>query len=211
MVSSVDGAAEICGTSRSIGGPADRKIVGVLRSLSDAVLVGATTVRSESYGPLFVSHARQEARIARGQSDVPRLAIVTSSLEFDFDSELFTHAVKPIIVTSASAQRTAGDLASLAEVVVAGEQTVDINTALDALRERGMTQVLCEGGPTLMAAVANAGLLDELCLTVGPILAGPGHLQITGGDTWDSAISLELLHALYADNDVFLRYSVRRM
>ena len=66
-------------------------------------------------------------------------------------------------------------------MIVAGETAVDLKEAVTALRDRGLGRVLCEGGPRLLGQLAAEGLLDELCLTVTPVLAGPGPIRVVAG------------------------------
>ena len=84
---------------------------------------------------------------------------------------------------------------------------MDLAAALDALAGRGLRRVLCEGGPTLLAALAARRLLDEACLTVAPLLAGPGAGRITTGQP-HRPLPLRLLHLLTEDDSLFLRYAV---
>jgi riboflavin biosynthesis pyrimidine reductase len=159
MIASVDGATTVAGVSGGLGGAADHDLFALLRSLADVVLVAAGTARAEGYGP----------------SRVP-VAVVTRSCRLDWASPLFTAPVaRPIVVTVAGAPPDAlARAAELAEVVVAGERDVDLALALDTLGGRGHRAVLAEGGPTLNAQLAGAGLLDELCLSLSPAWsAGP--------------------------------------
>ena len=130
------------------------------------MLVAAGTVRAERYGPL----------------DVP-VAVLSRSCLFDWDSAFFTAATTPpIVVTVAEAPaRERKKAADLADVVIAGERDVDLAAALGALAERGYARVLAEGGPTLNGQLAATGLLDELCLTVSPLLAGGEAKRVLAG------------------------------
>jgi riboflavin biosynthesis pyrimidine reductase len=93
-----------------------------------------------------------------------------------------------------------------AEVVTAGADTVDLAAAVLALRERGLHHILCEGGPRLFATLAGAGLVDELCLTVSPRLAGPGPGRIVAGDGWAAEGQAELAGLLEHRGALFARY-----
>ncbi|MBL7497913.1 pyrimidine reductase family protein [Frankia sp. CNm7] len=211
FVSSADGAAEIEGRSGTLGGPGDRQVFRVLRWLADVVLVGAGTARAEDYGPAVVPAERREIRVAAGLAPVPPVAVVSGSLEFDPTARLFGGEVRPLLLTRASAppERVAA-LRAVAEVVTCGEDRVEPALVLAELAARGLGRVLCEGGPMLHAQLAGAGLLDELCLTVEPVLAGPGHLGIVAGAPWLAACPLELAHVLEEDGSLFLRYRVPR-
>ncbi|WP_163547823.1 pyrimidine reductase family protein [Candidatus Frankia nodulisporulans] len=207
FVSAADGAAEVDGRSGPLGGEGDRQVFRTLRWLCDVVLVGAGTVRHENYGPVVIPPQRREQRVAAGLAAAPPVAVVTASAALEPAARLFDTEVRPIILTCADApaDRRAA-LARVAEVVLCGDSMVEPGAALAALAERGLTRVLLEGGPTLHAQLAAAGLLDELCLTVAPLLAGPGHKSITMGDDWARPVPLRLTQVLTEDGSLFLRY-----
>ncbi|MCM3884253.1 pyrimidine reductase family protein [Frankia sp. R82] len=207
FVSSADGGAEVGGRSGPLGGDGDRQVFRTLRWLCDVVLVGAGTVRHENYGPVIVPPQRRELRVAAGLAAVPPVAVVTASATLDPAARLFDAEVRPVVLTCAAApaDRRAA-LAQVAEVVLCGDNTVEPAAALAALAERGLTRVLLEGGPTLHAQLAGAGLLDELCLTVAPLLAGPDRKTITMGDGWPEPARLRLIQVLTEDGSLFLRY-----
>ncbi|WP_298989217.1 dihydrofolate reductase family protein [uncultured Pseudokineococcus sp.] len=177
LVTTLDGAAAgDDGSSRSISGPADLRVLVLLRSLADVVLVGAGTARSEGYGPLRVRPSSAARRAALGQAPAPALAVVTRSGRLP-DAALARRDDDGAVVAVTCAG--AGDdvldrlRAALGDdgVVVAGDDDVDLAAAVAALADRGLTRVLCEGGPSLLRDVVAAGLLDELCLTTSPLLA----------------------------------------
>src|SRR4051812_5314555 len=171
MVCSADGAIAVHGRTEALSSEADRFVFHYLRSLADVILVGAQTVRAERYGPPRISDERQAERVARGQDAVPRIAVVSGSLDLDWDGRLFTESpTRPIILTTTSADTTAASKA--ADVVVAGDGRVDLGAALAQLHADGTSVVLCEGGPTLNGVLAADDLIDELCLTVAPALVG---------------------------------------
>jgi riboflavin biosynthesis pyrimidine reductase len=145
-------------------------------------------------------------RAALGQRSAPVLVVASARLELDADSKLFHGgAERTIVVTPASspADRRAL-LAEVADVVVAGDEHLDVAAAVGALVERGLTRVLCEGGPSLLADVAAAGRLDELCLTLAPRLVGGEARRILSGSLADD--SLELAHLLEDEDTLFTRY-----
>lgn len=208
FVSSVDGAVEIGGRSEPLSGPTDKRVFGLLRRLCDVVLVGAGTVRAEGYRPLRAGPDRRQWRRDRGLSPVPPVAVVTRRLDLDLDAELFTAAAaRPLILTTAaapSARRAAA--ARVAEIVLAGRDRVEVDRALDALGERGLRRVLCEGGPRLLADLVAADRLDELCLTLTPLLAGPARARLVRGAPFVAPVPLALAHVLEDAGTLFLRY-----
>lgn len=190
MIASADGATTLAGVSGGLGGPADRAVFHALRALADVVLVAAGTVRAERYGP----------------ADVP-IAVVTRSCRLDWDSPFFTaqHA-RPIVVTVEAAP--AAELAEaheVADVIVAGERSVDLTVAVAELTGAGYGSVLAEGGPSLNGQLAQAGLLDELCLTVAPTLAGGTAKRILAGGTPAGSGALRLHGLCEDDGFLFLR------
>jgi riboflavin biosynthesis pyrimidine reductase len=206
MVSSVDGAATVDGKSRELSGARDQQVFGVLRGLSDAVIVGAGTARIEGYRAIRSKDEYADARAARGQRPAPVLVIVSARLELDPSSQLFHGgAEQTIVVTRASspADRRAL-LAEVADIIVAGDDRVDLSAATDALVSRGLRRLLCEGGPTLLASIAAAGQLDELCLTISPCLVGAESRRILCGTSVDDKLRLE--HLLEEDDTLFTRY-----
>lgn len=212
MISSADGAVQADGRSAGLGNDADRRLFALLRAQSDAILVGAGTARTEGYGGDRPSAAMRAVRAAHRLAPVPRMVVVTSRAELDPDGPLFTDTeVPPIVVTSAAAPaERLRILGGRCEVIVAGGQRVDVAQALDALRDRGLRRITCEGGPTLLAQVIAAGRLDELRLTLSPVLLAGGGLRATVGPVLDPAVTLELVQVLEVDSFLLLRYRVGR-
>ncbi len=212
MVASVDGATAIGGVSGPLSGPPDRIVYRLLRSLADVVLVAAGTVRTEHYKPAVVGDDDLKARRARGQTDAPRIAVVSRRLDLDWELPLFREAAeRTIVVTSTDAP--AGALAaarSLCDVIAVGRGTVDLPAALIALGELGADHVLGEGGPSLNGALAEADLIDEVCLTISPRLASGDAKRILSGPDLPGSVELELRTLLEEDGFLLARYRARR-
>lgn len=211
MVSSADGAAQADGVSAGLSGPPDKKLFRVLRALADVVLVGASTVRTEGYGSAAVAREEfQEARAAAGQTPAPAIVVVSAGLDLDFGSRLFTEAATPTVVVTvedAPPERLAAARA-VSEVILAGTGLVDLALGVDLLAESGRGRILCEGGPRLLAGLAAAGRLDELCLAVSPLFtAGPAK-RIADGPEIDPNLPLVLHSLLTEDGFLFARYTV---
>jgi len=198
FVASADGSVSLEGKSGTLGNATDRELFQLLRTMSDVVLVGAGTARVENYGG---------AKEVDGRT--PPIAVVSRSLSLDLTSRLFTDTlVRPIVLTCADAPADRRDrLADVADVVIAGEADVDMRIAIDLLAERGLRHVECEGGPHLLGWLIAAGLLDELCLTVAPVIAGGMAGRIVAGLESQVADRLQLLQVLEDDGYLFLRYS----
>ena len=211
MITTLDGASATDGTSGGLGGPADSELLRAVRGIADAVVVGAGTVRAEDYGPLRHSDEVREARSLAGRStDPPRLVIVSGSLGVTPDLRVFDGApVPPLVCTSERADdEDIAALAPVAEVFVAGDETVDIDAVLERLHGDGVEVVVCEGGPTLNAAMVDSGVVDEWCVTVAPLIAGGDSQRIVSGAApGDDEYALESL--VTADGLLFGRW-VRR-
>jgi len=213
FVASVDGAATADGASRGLQTPGDNRIFAALRDLADVVLVGAGTVRTEGYAAIAVSERRRALRAEYGLRATLPTAVVSRSLRLDPAADLFVSVpgeARTIVLTCAAGDPAVrAQLERVADVVVCGEQSVDLAAAREALAERGRTRILCEGGPMLFADLARAGVVDELCLSVSPLLAGPGARRIVAGDPWgDGPRQLILTGLLEEDGALFYRYRV---
>ena len=214
MVASLDGAATVEGRSGGLSGEADEQVFAMLRALADVILVGAGTARAEGYGPVRPeSEGLRWSWLRDSRPPSAPIAVVTRALDLDLDGPLLAQAprhARTILITTWSApagRRTAA--ARTAEVIVAGEASVDLKAAIDALAERGYQRISCEGGPHLLAQLAGTGLLDELCLTVSPLLAGPGAGRIvTGGLPMPGggAQPFTLAHTLADEGYLICRY-----
>lgn len=233
MVSSLDGAASLGGRTLRLGGEGDRRAFRRLREHCDALLVGAGTVRREGYGsPLLDGEARARRR-ARGLEEVPRLVVVSASLDLDPAAGPFAggHGSaagadggaeggvpgggaaggrggwgRPLILTVEDAdpvRRRA--LRGVADLSAVGRERVELGGALRRLRRRGVTRLLCEGGPRLNAALLEAGLVDELFLTLTALVVGGPAPRIVDGPGGGPR-GAELAEARVHDRDLLLRY-----
>jgi riboflavin biosynthesis pyrimidine reductase len=212
MIASVDGAATAAGgRSGGLSGKADRTVFGVLRALADVVLVGAGTVRAEAYRPARV--AGRWAGLRAGRPPSPPIAVLSRRLDLDEGSALLAEApghARTIVITvqAAPADRRAA-VAKNAELIVAGSDRVDLPAAIGALAAMGHRRILTEGGPHLLGQLAEAGLLDELCLTVSPLLVGSGAGRIVqgAGPLGDPGLGpLALAHVLEDQGYLLSRY-----
>ena len=208
FVSSLDGAVTVMGASGGLSGPADKLVFGMLRMHCDALLVGAGTVGNEGYHAVRLDPERRRWRLEHGLAEYPPLIVVSQALNLNPAHQALAEApVRPIVLTShAAPERNRTALAEVAEVLVFGENEVDFAAALAELRGHGLGQVLCEGGPHLMGALTAADLVDDLCLTLAPLLAGPGAGRITAGGPSPAPRRLELCHVLAADGMLLTRY-----
>lgn len=199
FVSSTDGAVTVDGASGPLGSPADKQVFGVLRELAEVVLVGAGTVRAEDY--------RGARRPTRGRATPPPIAVVTGSADLDPGARLFTDtAVAPIVLTTTDAPVQRRDRLTAAGADVAVLDDLTPAALLAELGRRELRRVLCEGGPSLLGALVAADAVDELCLTIAPLLVGGTAGRISRSRDNGPARSLTLVGALHADGALLLRY-----
>jgi riboflavin-specific deaminase-like protein len=209
FVASADGAATISGRSAGLSSPGDKKVFALGRDLADVVLVGAGTALAEGYKGIKRTEVRAERRDRLGLSELPPIAVVTGRGSIPPSSPLVTSASVPTIVltSEASPEEWRAELTDAgAEVVVAGEDRVDVSLALAALAERDLLRVCCEGGPTLFGDLVAADLVDQLCLTVAPKLAGAGAVRIATGLAAAAPKDLILGSVLSDEGFLMLRY-----
>lgn len=211
FVVSADGAVtDEQGRSGGLGGAGDRELFRALRAHADAILVGAGTARAEGYGPHRMDRELAARRAADGREGPAVIVVVTRSLDLDLDAPLFTAARTPTVVLTCAAapQERRERAAGVARLLLAGQDTVDLAEGLRLLRaEVGATSVVCEGGPELAQDLLDAGLVDELCLTVAPVLVGKGVRLVA---RLGRRVELDLERIATRDGDLYLGYGVRR-
>lgn len=214
MVSTVDGRATLTGRSGPLSGPADRQLFHGLRSAVDAVLVGAGTVRAERYGRMIPDASRRAQRVQRGLTEEPLACIVSGRMGLEPDIPLFAEPAAHAVILTASPAALPQTAAEVDYVQAEREGRLDLAAALDELCRRFAVQsILCEGGPHLACQLLAAGLIDELFLSLSPLLAGgePAGgeaLRILAGSELDPPVELELLTVLNSGPNLFLRYGV---
>jgi riboflavin-specific deaminase-like protein len=214
MVASVDGAASVQGRSGALGGEADGVAFRALRAACDAIVVGAGTVRAEDYGPPTGDAARRSRRTAAGLAPVPRLVVVSGSLSIPTDARVLSDPDNPPLVVGATAAQAADPgrvaaLADVAEVVLLEGDRVEPAALVALLADRGLARLLVEGGPSLNAQLLAAGVVDEVFLTLAPVLAGETAHRIVQGALPDPPLALALTSVLHHEGELLLRYAVR--
>ena len=215
FVSSLDGSVQgPDGRSGSINTHSDQHVFALQRAHTDAILVGAGTVRAEGYRGVDLADWQQQIRLAEGLRPHPTLVIVTASLNLSPD--IGTPAgseVSPVVIITVAARdeaqldrfRDAGST-----VIQQDHVRVDLGEALGWLAEKGLQRVLCEGGPSLHRELLAGNHLDELCLTLAPVVVGGRGIRSTRGEAIQPVPEFDLLHSLYADDGaLFTRYRRR--
>lgn len=216
MASTLDGRATIDGRSGPIGNRADRELFHALRASVDAVMAGAGTMRVERYGRIIPNEATRERRRERGLDDEPLACIVSARLSLPDDLPLLNEPAARVVIVTPSAASLTGASAQLDYVRAASDGLLDLRAAMRELAERfGVRTLLCEGGPHLNATLLEAGLVDELFLSLAPKLTGGEDvtgeaLRLIAGATFEQPLALELLGALENESHLFLRYAVPR-
>ena len=213
MVAGLDGCAAVGGRVGALSTAPDKALFADMRTLADVVLVGARTVREEGYGPVRLSEDRIAGRVSHGLPPTPPLAVVSRSLDLDWDSRAFAAVptgARTIVVTCAAtpADRLAR-AREVADVLVAGDESVDPDALLDQLAARGLRRVLCEGGPSWLGELVAAGHVDELCLTISPMMGGD-PLPVAVFPPGTPLTGFSLRQVLREDDSLFLRYEVAR-
>ncbi|WP_026550271.1 pyrimidine reductase family protein [Arthrobacter sp. Br18] len=208
FVAAADGAATSNGLSAGLGNDGDKRIFGLLRRLADIILVGAGTIRAEGYGGSLVDDEGQAWRTARGLAPHPAVGIISGSLNLDPSSGLFARSpVRPLIFTGASAPSAQRDaLSRVADVVVCGAESVETPALLEVLAGRSLPNVLCEGGPAVLGAMTASDAVDDLCLSISPVLAGGEGPRISVGQAPAGPVALSLASLLTEDSALYIRY-----
>lgn len=213
MVAGLDGTAAVDGRVGALSTSPDQDLFRDMREIPDVVLVGAETVRLEGYGPVRLSDDSQARRRNQGKADTPPIAVVSRSLDLDPAASVFAdapeHAPTMVVTCAAADPDRRSRVDEFAEVIEAGDDKVDPARALRALADRECDVVLCEGGPTWLGELVAADRLDELLLTVSPMMGGDA-LPVSVTQPGSGVARFDLMGAMSEDGTLFLRYEVAR-
>ena len=208
VVAGLDGGtADSTGLSSGLSGPGDQRVFALLRSLADVIVVGAGTARVEGYEPVLAGEVDADLRDRHGLTPLPSIAVVSRSLDIP-DVLLDAPPEAPTLVVTCS-HAPADRLAALrgrADVLVCGEGSVDLVAVREQLAARGLRRILCEGGPALSGAMVRAGVLDELCLTLSPLLLGGAAQGVLTGAELQPPLTMRLASTLTDGDHLLLRY-----
>jgi riboflavin-specific deaminase-like protein len=205
MVASVDGRAQVNGRTAELGEDADLDMLLELRTFADAVLIGSGTLRAEGYARLVGSAERRAYRLSLGLSEDPPAVLLSRSMDLPWDAGLFAAPAQPVLIYTSS-ELDPPETAAPVTVV----RAADPAAMLADLRARGVAALVSEGGPTLNSAMLEAGLVDELFVTIAPVITGdPAALRIVEGKGLSAARRVRPVWVLRAQGELFLRYAVQ--
>ena len=195
MVISADGHfIDELGSSRQLSSPLDLKVLLTLRAISDAILVGAKTMRIENYKAPKLGPDYQVLN-----SKPPKLIVITKSLNFDPDARLFWDATnRPIFITEHStAENWLVNKAKLEKQseILEFPAPIDLRSVVLKIRELGYQQIVCEGGPDLLSQLIDFHLVDEIDLTKSSVLLGKPAIETAIHKaifTWPNRVSAKL-------------------
>ncbi len=210
MVESTDGKAAIEGKASKLGTDMDRSVMRTLRSRTDAVMVGGGTIRAEK---LSLSLDAEDTR------PVPRAVILTNTGDLPLESNLVRdHRQDVLVLLSDSADKGVesklGRFAEIRRVPATESGAVDVARTLEIMKSRyGIDILLCEGGPQLNQALISADLVDELFVTMAPVLVGsntPEGWPAFYDDQLGGPKALRLISSHAVGDELFLRYAIQQ-
>ncbi len=204
MVMTADGAYSSSGTTRQISGDADREMFHMLRAAADVILVGAGTARTERYRRPTTTANLAPLRVEMGLTLAPRLAVVSTTGSFPPDQPFFSGEGPDPVIFMPENRQPDPPLDSV-EVRKIGTTEVEPGAVLESLYDDGARVVLCEGGPHLLGQLASAGLVDELFLTLAPVLVGGSQTGLLGG-VEQMHRQMRIHHLIEGDDHLMLSY-----
>ena len=216
FVMSLDGSVQgPDGRSGSINTESDHHVYALQRALADAILVGANTVRLEGYRAVDLEPWQLEIREQEGLAPYPMLVIISATADLDPVIATSAGSVGGAVMIITTPGKPADDLEPLRAagitVLEAEGAALDMAQIVDQLAGAGFQRLLCEGGPRLHNELHAAGVMDEVCLTLVPVVVGGQGLRSTSGAALPVPSSFRLHHALYADDGaLFTGYRIAR-
>ena len=216
FVMSLDGSVQgPDGRSGSINTESDHHLFALQRALADAILVGANTVRLEGYRAVDLEPWQLQIREQEGLAPYPMLVIISASADLDPVIATPVEGVGGAVMIITTAGKSADDLEPLRAAgitVLESEGTaLDLAHIVDQLAGTGFQRLVCEGGPRLHNDLLATGMLDEVCLTLAPVVVGGQGMRSTSGAALPVPSSFRLHHVLYADDGaLFASYRVLR-
>jgi 2,5-diamino-6-(ribosylamino)-4(3H)-pyrimidinone 5'-phosphate reductase len=201
--------------SFSLGSRADRELMDVLRARSDAVVIGAGTLRLDGWAIRVRDPEIRKKRREKGRPPHPLNVVLSTDLDLPASAQFFTHAAtEKLVITTRSAPKSRIDrFRKLAEVAVLRSKRIRPSAVLELLAERGVRRVLVEGGGELNYSFIEAGLIDEIYITVTPRVIGGAKAPTAvdgAGFLKDTQVRLQLVSCRRRADEVFLRYRTLR-
>ncbi len=206
FISTLDGRATIDGSTEVLGFPADARVVMRLRTFADAVIIGAGTMRVEQYDRMIPVPRLRQYREQIGLPEDPLTVIVSGSLDLPWEAGLFTDGHGRVLIATTSPDSPPAT--ATAVEVLRYDGRVDFDSLLTHLAEdRGVGVVVCEGGPTVLHALVEEGVVDDLFLTLNPVLAGGGERSLMRG-ALPQPVAAELTWAFEVEGELFTRWRI---
>ncbi|MGW6262560.1 RibD family protein [Streptomyces sp. NPDC055085] len=208
---SVDGYLDDASPERlRLSNAADFDRVDQVRADSDAILIGATTMRKDNPRLLVNSETRRAERVAEGKPAYPLKVTITRTGDLAADLNFWHHGGEKLVITvNDAADKVRATLGGLADVVSVGPE-FDWGLALDELGRRGIKRLMVEGGGTIHTQLMSQNLADEVHLAIAPLLVGQpeaarflGAAEYPGGST----ARMKVLEIQAIDDVVFVRYA----
>jgi riboflavin-specific deaminase-like protein len=207
FVSSADGKATAQGRTALLGGDGDRTMFHLLRTQVDAIVAGTGTLRAERYGALVRDERLVQIRTREGRAAQPLAVVISRSGQVPFDIPLFADDRSRVAIYGPGDITVPESAAQVQLHALPDEGDRELAGVLRSLRhEHDVRSLLCEGGPRLFTAMLAEDLVDELFLTLAPVLVGGHELGITAGPDLGALAPLRLVWALERDGHLFLRY-----
>lgn len=211
MVQTLDGSVQdLLGSTELITNDIDKSVFRTLRQLSDVIIVGAKTVKTNKYQDIKISEQNKNLRKKLKLKDIPRLAVISNNLSIEKDFFInWKDNLAPLIYTHKENQSKIGNFKDLAEIVFCGKNQVDLKAVKKDLIQRSFTRILCEGGPTLLNSMFQSNLIDELDLTVQVKLSHlKDPLKIAQGMLLKPVVNLKPIQIIQHEKTLLLRYLV---
>lgn len=207
FVSSADGKATASGRTAPLAGAGDKAAFHLLRTQVDAVLAGTGTLEIERYGAPVRDERLEQIRRNEGRPAQPLSVIISRSGQIPFDIPMFADPRSRIVLYAPEGTAVPDAAAHL--ITHQGDPPPgDLAKVLGSLRrDHDVKALLCEGGPALFNALLTEDLVDELFLTISPVLVGGAELGITAGPRLDTPLALTLVWAMEHDGNLLLRYA----
>lgn len=204
IVESIDGATAVDGGASGLNDADDRELFLSLRAVADVVMNGAETVRAENLGPVELNDDMESRRSEAGIHTPPKMVILSRSLSLDPGQRVFSDpGRRPTIITGSDGDSDRLEaLGQVAEIIQI--EKLDGAGIVDALGDASV--ILCEGGPTINSQLIEAGVVDEVNLTISPVLALGESKRVASGPTMGSLTPMELDRTLLGDRSLFLRF-----